>query len=376
MAALGLALPERRIGLTAHDFVQGFLAPEVLLTRSERIDGTPAVASRWLLRLDNCLDALGRPSGIPRRRDLLDWFEALDQPDNQTPTPIAAPAPRPPVEARPNQLSVTRIETWIRDPYAIYAERILGLRPLDSLDADPGAADRGNLVHKALEKFIKSQPAGELADDAEAQLVGIGREVFNDVLVRPGIRAFWWPRFLRVAHWFIEFETARRVSGTQPLISEADGRMEFPVTGVTFTLTAKADRIDHLSDGSLAILDYKTGAPPTGKQVESGLTPQLTLEAAMAGAGGFGEVATAPVGELAYVKLSGGRTPGEFKRLKLDIAAATDDAMNGLRRLITSFRNPTTPYRSRPRPQFKSRFGTYDHLARVREWASADEEEG
>jgi len=376
MAALGLALPERRIGLTAHDFVQGFLAPEVLLTRSERIDGTPAVASRWLLRLDNCLGALGRPSGLPRRRDLLDWFEALDQPDNRTPTPIAAPAPRPPVEARPNQLSVTRIETWIRDPYAIYAERILGLRPLDPLDADPGAAERGNLVHKTLEKFINSQPEGALAEDAEEQLIGIGREVFDDVLVRPGIRAFWWPRFLRVAHWFIEFENARRVDGTQPLISEADGRMEFSAAGKTFTLTAKADRIDSRPDGSLAILDYKTGAPPTGKQVESGLTPQLTLEAAMAGAGGFGEVTPAPVGELAYIKLSGGRTPGEFKRLKLDINEATDDAMSGLRRLITSFQNPATPYRSRPRPQFKSRFGTYDHLARVREWASADGEEG
>jgi len=375
MAALGLALPERRIGLTAHDFVQGFLAPEVLLTRSERVEGTPAVSSRWLLRLDNCLEGLGYPSGLPRRHDFIDWFDALDQPDEQTPTAVSAPAPRPPLSARPDQLSVTRIETWIRDPYAIYAERILGLKPLDPLDADPGAADRGNLVHAALEKFVKSQPSGPLTEDAEAQLVRIGREVFDDVLVRPGIRAFWWPRFVRIARWFIEFEQTRRGAGTTTLISEAEGRMKVAASGKVFTLTAKADRIDRLPDGMLAILDYKTGAPPSGKQVESGLTPQLTLEASMAMAGGFGGVVKTTVGELAYVRLSGGRTPGEFRRLKLDIGEASDAAMSGLRRLIASFQNPATPYRSRPRPQFKSRFGTYDHLARVREWASADGED-
>ncbi len=376
MAALGLALPERRIGLTAHDFVQGFTAPEVLLTRSERVDGTPTVPSRWLLRLDNCLRARGQPAGLPRRRDLLDWFDALDQPDDQTPRTVNAPAPRPPVDARPGRLSVTRIETWIRDPYAIYAERILDLRPLDPLDADPGAADRGNLVHRALETFINDLPDGDLADNAEQQLIGIGQDVFNNVLVRPGIRAFWWPRFLRIAEWFVEFEKTRRASGTVTLSSEANGEWKIPVSGGVFTLTAKADRIDHLSDGSLAILDYKTGQPPSAKQVESGLTPQLTLEAAMAEAGGFAEISKASVGELAYVKLSGGRVPGELKRLKLDIPQATDDAITGLRRLITSFQNPATPYRSRPRPQFKSRFGTYDHLARVREWASTDGEEG
>jgi ATP-dependent helicase/nuclease subunit B len=376
MASLGLALPERRIGLTAHDFAQGFTAPNVLLTRSERVDGTPTVPSRWLLRLDNCLKALGRVSGLPRRSDMLGWFEALDQPDASTPGTVTAPAPTPPIEARPNRLSVTRIETWIRDPYAIYAERILRLKPLDPLDADPGAADRGNVIHDALEKFISAMPAGDLPDDAADQLIEIGRGVFNDLLVRPGIRAFWWPRFLRIAEWFVEMERARRAGGVSTLANEVVGEMDLLAAGMSFTLTAKADRIDRLPDGSLAILDYKTGQPPSQKQVETGLTPQLTLEAIMASEGAFNSVPAGSVGELSYIQLSGGRVPGRMRQLKFDIEEMSSQTLTGLRRLITAFQNPNTPYRSRPRPQFKSRFGTYDHLARVREWANAEGDDG
>lgn len=374
MVAMGLALPERRIGLTAHDFVQGFTAPEVLITRSARVDGTPTVPSRWVLRLDNCLAGLGQPNGLPRRGDLLNWFEALDQPGENTPKTITAPTPKPPVSARPNRLSVTRIETWIRDPYSIYAERILRLRPLDPLDADPGAADRGNLIHTALETFIETLPRGDMPTDALDQLTHIGRDVFDNLLVRPGIRAFWWPRFLRIAEWFVEFEAARRLAGGITLVNEASGELDIPALGVPFTLTAKADRIDKLPDGSLAILDYKTGQPPSQKQVESGLTPQLTLEAVMASAGAFSDVPRATVGELSYVRLSGGRVPGQVRRLKFDIDEISEHALTGLKSLIAAYRNPNTPYRSRPRPQFKSRFGTYDHLARVREWASAEGE--
>lgn len=376
ISKFGLALPERRIGLTAHDFVQGFNAPEVLLTRSERVDGTPTVPSRWLLRLDNRLEALGHKEGIDGSGDLAHWFDLLDQPDDTTPRTVSAPAPTPPVEARPRQLSVTRIETWIRDPYAIFAERILRLRSLDPLDADPGAADRGTLIHKALESFIDAMPPGDLPDDALEQLTHIGRDVFDNVLVRPGIRAFWWPRFLRIAEWFVTYERDRRLKGIITLGNEAKGEMEVPSLGGTFKLTATADRIDRLIDGSLAVLDYKTGQPPSKNQVESGLVPQLSLEAVMAGAGAFENLDAALVEDLIYIRLSGGRVPGEEKRLKLEVSEVADNALSGLKRLITAFDNPATPYRSRPRPMFKSRFGDYDHLARVREWASAEGEDG
>lgn len=373
MAGLGLAQPERQIGLTAHDFVQAISAPNVLLTRAQRVDGTPMVASRWLLRLDNHLRGAGLSGGLPQNDRYLDWFDALDRPDQVT--PIAPPAPRPPVEARPKGLSVTAIETWIRDPYSIYANQILRLRPLDPLDANPGAADRGTLIHKILESFMKSYPL-ELPDNAEQSLIEIGAKEFKKHISRPGVQAFWWPRFLRIANWFIGFEIKRRGDGIQAVLIEQSGVMKIEAGSVEFELRARADRMDRMPDGSLAVIDYKTGQPPTAPQVESWLVPQLSLEAAMAAAGVFPGLDAAPVNELIYLRLSGGRVAGEVKRLKLDVDDVATKAVARLRGYVASFNKIETPYRSRPRPMYKSRFGDYDHLARVREWTSADGDDG
>jgi len=372
MKRFGLPLPERRIGLTAHDFTQAAGAPEVLLTRSERVEGAPSVPSRWLLKLDSRVEAAGLGEHLPTRPELLLWASALDRVGD--PVPIKAPKPTPPVDVRPRRLSVTRVETWVRDPYAIYAERILGLRPLDPIDADPGAAERGILVHKALERFVEDHP-DTLPGDPAAALIEIGRQVFEDHLVRPGVRAFWWPRFLRIAHWFAAFERVRRERGAHTVATEATGELAIATAGSPFVLTAKADRIDALVDGRLAILDYKTGVAPTAPQVETGLVPQLSLEAAMALDGAFPGIETDDIADLVYLRLSGGRVPGEERILKLDAMEVAAKALDGLKRRIAAFDNPKTPYLSRPRPMFEGRFGDYDHLARVREWRTAEGDE-
>ena len=270
----GLAPPERLTGLQAHDFVQAFSAPVVFLTRSERVDGTPQVPSRWLLRLDNHLERLGVEGGFKASDPWLDWAESLDSPKKSR--QVAEPRPAPPPDARPRTLSVTRIETWIRDPYAIYARHILGLRPLDPVDAEPGAAERGTIVHEALERFQETYPDA-LPGDAERRLLAIGREVFDKRLAHPGVRAFWWPRFQRVARWFVAYERDRRGAGYKTVGNEVDGRLDIPVPAGTFTLTARADRIDRRADIGLSIIDYKTGSAPTAPQVETGITPQLSL---------------------------------------------------------------------------------------------------
>lgn len=368
--ALGLPPPERRIGLSAHDFSEAFCAPAVALTRATRVEGSPTVASRWLLRLDAVLGADRR---IPRKMEYLQWFNRLDAPESVT--PVLPPAPKPPVDARPRRLSVTRIETLIRDPYAIFAREILRLAPLDDLDADPGAAERGSFIHEALDKFIAKHRTA-LPRDAEDRLIRFGESAFGAMLERPGVRAFWWPRFLRIARWFVAEERARRRAGYAVAATECRGTLEFPVKSKPFTLSAKADRIDRV-EGALAILDYKTGAVPSEKQVKAGLTPQLPLEAAIARAGGFEDVPAAAVSELAYVRLTGREPPGEFKPLAKDdpetLAAA---ALAKLVALLTAFADAGAPYRSRPRPMFASRFGDYDHLARVKEWSAAEGDEG
>jgi ATP-dependent helicase/nuclease subunit B len=371
----GLPSPERRIGAAAHDFAQGLGARDVVLTRASRVEGTPTVPSRWLLRLDTVLRAAGLEGALAPRQNVLAWQELLDRPERPVGA-VAPPAPCPPVAARPRRLSVTEIETWMRDPYAIYARHILRLRPLDALDADPGAAERGQLVHRALDLFVKRYPAA-LPGDSEARLIAIGEEVFGTALSRPGVWAFWWPRFLRVAHWFTTIENARR-STLATSHGEVLGRLAVAAPAGPFELVCKADRIDRRSDGGLIVIDYKTGALPRRGDIELGFSPQLPLEAAIAEAGGFADLARGRVAELAYWRLAGGEIAGEVKALADTddaIRILADDAMAGLRALIASFDRVTTPYRSSPWPEHAPRFTDYAHLARVKEWLLADENE-
>jgi len=363
-SAFGLPLPERRIGLAAHDFAQAFAAPAVVLTRAERVEGTPTVPSRWLLRLETLLGA-GRLSATGQ--GWRDWQRALDRPAIIRPRP--APEPRPPVAARPRRLSVTQVETWMRDPYAVYARHVLGLRALDPLDADPGAADYGTIVHDVLDRFLRDHAAGPLPADAAARLIDTGRQVFADHIGRPGVWAFWWPRFLRIAHWFVATEAERR-SRIAATVTEARGELTVDAPAGSFTLTAVADRVDRLRDGTLAIIDYKTGAPPTQKEVTAGFAPQLPLEAAIAAAGGFKDVPAAPVAELDFWRLRGGDPAGEVRRAGDDPATLAEEALEGLVRLVAAFDFPETAYRARPHPEHAPRYSDYQHLARVKEWAA------
>ncbi|MCH8196616.1 MAG: double-strand break repair protein AddB [Proteobacteria bacterium] len=378
--AFGLPLPERRIGLSAHDFVQAFSAPRVAMTRATRVEGTPTVPSRWLLRLDNLLEAEGTRPRLRQGIEWLAWQQSLDRPEAfDSPS---RPDPRPPVAARPRSLSVTEVETWIRNPYAIYARHVLGLRPLDAIDADPGAAERGTFIHRSLDRFVRQWPAS-LPEDARERLIDIGREVFAEALGRPGVWAFWWPRFERIAGWFVDFERARRArrpAGARLLLSEGRGQIILGGPAGPFVLSARADRIDRLEDyplegderaDALAIIDYKTGGLPAKGDISKGFSPQLGLEAAIASQGGFEGVPALPVAELSYWRLSGGDPPGSEQTIKDDPVEIAAAALAGLERLIVAFDDASTPYLAHPRPAKAPRFDDYGHLARVKEWSNA-----
>jgi ATP-dependent helicase/nuclease subunit B len=364
--SLGLAPPERRIGQAAHDFAQAWCsAPQLMLTRALRVEGAPTVPSRWLLRLDSLLRLIGIEPETLHAGIWLGWQAELDQPGQVE--PARPPAPRPPVAARPQRLSVTEIETWIRDPYAIYARRVLRLDPLDPIDADPNAADRGSFIHEALEKFVKEFPQG-LPADGEARLIELGRHAFGESLDRPSVRAFWWPRFERIVGWFVETETARRPLLAESL-AEAKGELLIELPGCRpFTLRAKADRIDRLAAGGLAILDYKTGGVPSMTQVDAGYAPQLPLEAAMARAGAFEGIGEAVTAELAYWRLRGGRDIGNIVAVEVDPMILAAAALARLKQLIAEFEDPAMPYLPVPDPDFLPAKGPYDHLSRRDEW--------
>jgi ATP-dependent helicase/nuclease subunit B len=366
--AFGLPAPERQIGLAGHDFAQAAAAATVVLTRAERVDGAPTVPSRWLSRLDTVLRAVGLDRRIDRdARQWLAWVRGLDQP--AAVRPVAPPEPRPPVAARPRKLSVTEVGTWMRDPYAIYARHILGLRPLEPLGADPGAAERGQFIHEALDHFVRTWPAA-LPADALKRLLESGRAAFGDLMARPEVWAFWWPRFERIAGWVVRTERGRRDT-IRPVTTEIRGRLEFDGRAGAFTLTAKADRIDRLADGRLAIIDYKTGVVPSHTEIGLGLSPQLPLEAAIALSGGFTGVPAAGIGALAFWRLSGGEPPGEERPIKGDPTALAELTHGGTEALIWAFDDPATPYCSQPRPAHAPRFDDYAHLARVQEWSAS-----
>jgi ATP-dependent helicase/nuclease subunit B len=373
-AKFGLPLPERRIGLAAHDFAQAFCSPEVVVTRAVRVAGTPTVPSRWLMRLDATLAAVGLDK-LPRDGRWLDWHAALDRPDEVALRP-APPAPCPPLTARPRELPVTAIETWRRDPYALYARRILGLKALDPIDADPDAADYGIVVHRALDAFLAAHARGPLPDDALALLLEAGRTAFGAHLARPGVWAFWWPRFERIAGWFVEHEHDRRTLLEQSW-QEVAGSHAIAAPGGPFTLTAKADRIDRQADGRLVVFDYKTGTVPSAAEVLAGYAPQLPLEGAIAAAGGFPGIPPGEIASLLYWRLSGGRIPGEERAAaKAPPDELIRDALAGLAALVAAFDDPATPYQAQPHPEHLPRYSDYLHLARVREWSGEGGEDG
>jgi ATP-dependent helicase/nuclease subunit B len=347
------------------------------LTRAARVQGAPSVASRWLSRLKAVLIAGGlveRLEGQSTWDDprWLELTEIIDKPgERRQPRP---PAPTPPVEARPRALSVTEIETWMRDPYSLYAKRILGLTFLPPVDEDPGGADYGSLVHKALERFVKAYPEN-LPADPLVKLIAIGEEEFRSVANRPGLMAFWWPRFISIAEWFIAQEMARRGALTRAN-AEVKGQLKLDGPAGEFTLRCRADRVDLCRDGGLEILDYKTGTVPSEKEVRAGFAPQLPLEAAMAIHGGLAGLAAAPIAALRYWKLKGGQDEGGEERVfTKDIEEMAGAAIAGLKGLIAAFDREDTPYEARPRPDKAPRYSDYEHLARIAEWQAGEEGE-
>ena len=375
---LGLDLPERRIGLSAHDFAQLLGAGEVILTHAAKVGGAPAVASRFLHRLEAVAGEERWKEAKRAGENYVRFADELDRPDKVEPIP--QPAPKPPRETRPLKLSVTAIEDWLRDPYTIYAKYILRLDPLDPVDMPLSAADRGSAIHDLLGEFTQTF-ATALPDNIALTLRGVGEKYFAPLMERPEARALWWPRFQRIAAWFAEWEIARR-GNIADIKAEIRGEIGIPLDNArTFILSARADRIERRHDGTYAILDYKTGQPPTGKQVRMGLSPQLTLEAAILREGGFKDIAAdSSVGELVYVRLSGNNPPGEQRSLELKIKnndtpqcpdAAADYARQELEKLIRKFDDEDQAYTSLNLSMWTNRYGAYDDLARIKEWSAA-----
>lgn len=367
--AIGLPAPEQAVGQAAHDFAAlTAAAPHVVLSCPLRREAAPVVPARWLQRLDVFL--AGRGLALPAHPAAA-WPARLDRPAGPA-RPVDAPRPCPPLIRRPRRLSVTEIETWLADPYAIYVRHILRLRPLEPLEQETDAADFGTLVHEAMRLFLAAHPAG-LPAAPDAALEASFARALQEARLRPALTAWWEPRLARIARYVATLEPERH-SLAAGIHTECSGLLTFARPGGAFTLRGRADRIERLKTGGLAILDYKTGAPPPAKAVADGRAPQLPLEALMAAEGAFGEALRGETETMLYWHLSGGKTPGEV------VCIATEAGPNGtvartrdaLHRLIDAYDDPAQPYLSQPNPHVKARFAEYDQLARRAEWSNAD----
>ncbi len=370
--ALGLPSPERRVGQAAHDVAQALAAPQVLLTRAVKVEGAPTLPTRWLLRLEALLRTLGLTGALARHDAVaLGWCDALDRPPGP-PRPAAEPAPRPPVKLRPRRLSATRIEVWMRNPYAIFARYVLRLEALPPLDQDPSAAERGQLVHKVLERFAAAHPA-RLPPDPEAVLQAILEDELAGAAVRPGMALLWRPRLRRIADWFLAEERRRR-DGIERVLVETRGTLTLPGPAGDFLLSAHADRLEIGRDGGVTVIDYKTGQPPGDEEVLNGRSPQLPLEALIAESGGFPGLPAVLPATLEFWRVSGGASSDKARAVKGWSADEAARARQGLTALIARFDDPDTPYVAWPDAAYPPRFDDYALLARVPEWASGEEE--
>ncbi|MBU1279384.1 MAG: PD-(D/E)XK nuclease family protein, partial [Alphaproteobacteria bacterium] len=365
----GLLSPEQATGLSAHDFQQAVGAPEVVLTRAKRDAEAETVASRWLIRLTNLMSGMsdeGRSALDAMRKRGAYWIKMADDLDrpNFTLPPAKRPSPRPPVAARPRQLSVTRIETLIRDPYDIYANRILRLNKLDPLSRDPDVRERGTAFHAIMESYL-TDISDETFDQSLARFMATAERVLEDQVAWPSARRVWLGRIRRIAEGLVRQERMRLSTG-QPAGIEVKGAMHF--ADIDFSLTCKADRIDRKNDDTFVIYDYKSGRPPSENQTRI-FNIQLLLEAAMLEAGRFDDLPMGRVSEVTYLGLNSELTETSLALEKSDI----EEVQAKLRELIRSYDDPQTGYSAR-RMMANVRFKTdFEHLARFGEWSEADE---
>ena len=378
-AELGLSSPERRIGQSAHDFIEAISAPRVIITRAAKSAGVQTLPSRFWQRLKAVAPPPLWSAAVDRGGELVDVAAALDQPASVE--PWRRPRPTPPPSLQPTRFSVTEAETLYRDPYAVFARRILDLAPLEPGVVELGAADRGTLLHGVMEAFARAWPDA-LPPDLPAEMLRTGRAVFGDLWHEPDVQGFWWPRFVRLVPAICAWEAERRQQAERV---GAEFRIESRLVladGGLISLSARADRIEQLTGGALAIIDFKSGSVPTPRQIKAALAPQLLLEAALGPLApfvpgdparteaGFGPAAVATA---AYVALKPDKDG--LKQVPVvadgDLVARAAEHLDGFKRMVVGFRSGARPFTSRFAAQFARFDGDYDHLARVKEWSAA-----
>ena len=375
-ASFKLPLPERKIGLSSHDFVEFFCKKNIFLTHSLKSGSshTETITSRWLKKLDAIVKLSGICWDNYGANDILDWVKNYEIPS--TITPYNQPSPCPPLSTRPQELSATWVEKWYRDPYIIFAAKILGLIQLDDINPQIGKSIFGNIVHESLEEFMLN-PSLTTADELYYLMIAKSSPYAG----LPQID-FWYSQFKKIAKVIIDINACYTSANTK-VYTEKKGKITI---SPNFTLTAKADRIDvDTQTGEAVIYDYKTGTVPSDNEVQTGYAPQLPIEAIILNAGGFSDIPRTTATDakvsshaLRYIALSGAKNGDVQNKVETpdDMDSLLALTLKNIREMVEKFSNPSTPYISRPNPNPKvvghsiEEYSAYNHLARIKEWQS------
>lgn len=373
----GLPDPEKFIGLAAHDFVQGFCAKNVVITRPEQYHGAPSVPARWLARLDAVLQTCGKSLDDLCIHPYKTWLSMLDQPKDFL--PCSRPEPKPPLSARPSEVSVTKIENWLRDPYTIYAYYSLNIRKLRPLRVKHDAALLGNILHKILDQFVRDHPL-TMPKNAEELLLGYAQNTLIDFGLTEDEIPFWLTKFKSIIDWYIRHESNWR-QDAKFLRSEARGKAVFNIGDNNFTLHCIADRID-LAQGGYVLIDYKSGGNFSAQKLSKGQLPQLPLEALILQHEGFNVEerqkaieGKLPTLNLSYWIMTGRQGGGEIVEINSNIEITLETVKDGLTGLVESFQDLSVPYYAVPDLSNAPAYNDYEHLARLKEWAVLDQSE-
>lgn len=363
LRALGVPGGEFRIGLAAHDLAGALGAPEVVLSWADRDESGPAIPSRFVLRVEAMLSDLARDHRETRAVELA---RAIDR--GAKACAAERPAPSPSAIQRDVPLAVTALDRLRSDPYQFYAQAILRLRKLDDLDAEPTAAWKGQVVHRVLERW--HQDGGRAG-----ALLAIAAEELAAMQAHPLVRSLWWPRLAKALEWIDAEVTALAAQGQIVVLTEKTGAM----TRHGVKVHGRADRIDRLADGTLAIIDYKTGKPPGRAMVADGNSLQLGLIGLIARSGGFAGLAGEP-GEFEYWSLAKDVNRDEVapfgyrfapfrtdKAKGLDRAEFLDRTADYLDEAINLWIKGTAPFTASRQPDLLG-YNDYDQLMRLDEW--------
>jgi ATP-dependent helicase/nuclease subunit B len=357
-----LKLPtlDRNIGLSAHDLATALGAQEVLLTRARRDRGGPTVASRFLLRIKALMGET-----LEVDDELLMWADALDRPERKERF-AERPVPMPNAEQRLVSLSVTDFDQLKSDPYSFYAKRILGLPVLEKVDAEPSYAWRGSLVHEILEKWFTHDQC------AVDKLVARADALLAQEAADPLLRALWQPRIAAGLRWVAD-ETRRFITeqGREVAVAEQPGTVHLKGIAVK----GRVDRIDRTADGDLVIIDYKTGMPPSTKQINAGFALQLGLIGYMAEQlaikGVSGKASHFEYWSLAKKKEVFGHIVAPTSTRASDKKPEPDDfvafAVEQAEAAISKWILGDAPFTAKLHPEF-ALYGDYDQLMRLQEW--------